>query len=217
MMVPVGGDWVSCGERLPKVATAFAYDCVTTNVQDTKEQRRWKNDWQGAESGDGVLVIVPCGRSKIWDKNASAGPTPARDAYTGPLFAANRRYAEKFAERWVILSAKYGLVSPDVTIPGPYNVTFKRRSDGVVTPDELRQQVTALRLNEFRTVVGLGGKDYRVMIEAAFADAAAELRFPFAGLSIGKMLQAIKRAVESSDPHLEPGVTELPQGLAGDD
>ncbi len=37
-----------------------------------------------------VLVIVPCGLSKIWDKNPNAGPMPAKDAYTGSPFKVNR-------------------------------------------------------------------------------------------------------------------------------
>jgi len=42
-----------------------------------------------------TLVIVPCGRSKIWDKNPDAGPTVAKDAYAGSPFKVNRRYAER--------------------------------------------------------------------------------------------------------------------------
>ena len=41
-----------------------------------------------------LLVIVPCGRSKIWSKHPNAGPTPAADAYTGAPNTVNRQYAE---------------------------------------------------------------------------------------------------------------------------
>ena len=51
-----------------------------------------------------TLVIVACGARKIWDDNPNAGPTPAKDAYTGAPFKVNRRYAETFSDRWVILS-----------------------------------------------------------------------------------------------------------------
>ena len=43
---------------------------------------------------DDLLVIVPCGRSKVWDKSPEHGPTPVRDAYTGSPFKVNREYAE---------------------------------------------------------------------------------------------------------------------------
>lgn len=42
----------------------------------------------------GVLVIVPCGLSKVWGKNPQAGPTVASLAYTGPPFRLNKQYAE---------------------------------------------------------------------------------------------------------------------------
>jgi len=29
---------------------------------------------------DGLLIIVPCGQKKLWDKHPNAGSTPARDA-----------------------------------------------------------------------------------------------------------------------------------------
>ena len=58
----------------------------------------------------GTLVIVPCGKSKIWDRDPDAGPTAARAAYVGSPFKVNREYAETFGEAWVILSAKYGFL-----------------------------------------------------------------------------------------------------------
>ena len=63
-----------------------------------------------------TLVIVPCGKRKIWDKNSEAGPTKARDVYTGSPFKVNREYAEKFGDPWVILFAKYGFLEPDQVI-----------------------------------------------------------------------------------------------------
>jgi hypothetical protein len=63
------------------------------------------------------LVVVPCGKSKVWDREPHRGPTPAREAYVGNLFKVGRRYAEAFSDEWVILSAKYGLIQPDFVIP----------------------------------------------------------------------------------------------------
>jgi hypothetical protein len=49
----------------------------------------------------GVLVIVPCGQAKIWDRHPQLGSVSARDAYTGPPFKVNRQYAEQFAASMV--------------------------------------------------------------------------------------------------------------------
>ncbi len=146
-----------------------------------------------------ILVIVPCGRSKVWSKQPSAGPTVAKDAYTGSPFKVNRRFAEREGYDWIILSAKYGFISPDFVLPGPYEVTFKRKSSGPVKTEALKQQVADLRLDRYVDVVGLGGKEYRAAIVAAFEDTVIEPRFPFAGLPIGKAMQATKQAIEQPD------------------
>jgi hypothetical protein len=148
----------------------------------------------------GTLVIVPCGKSKIWDRDPDAGPTAARAAYTGSPFKVNREYAERFGDAWVILSAKYGFLAPDDAIPGPYEVTFKRRSTGPVRVDALREQVRAQRLDRFARVLALGGKDYRAPIEAAFHGTGVRVEFPFGGMPLGVSLGAVKNAIRSGRP-----------------
>lgn len=146
----------------------------------------------------GVLVIVPCGLSKVWDRNPQAGPTIAGLAYTGPPFRLNKRYAERFGDGWVILSAKYGFIHPYFVIPGPYDVTFKRKSTTPVEVAVLIEQVRRMGLDRFEVVVGLGGKEYRSMIEQAFGSSGPVLKFPFAGLDIMRMMRATKAAVSGT-------------------
>ncbi len=146
-----------------------------------------------------TLVIVPCGSSKVWSKNPSAGPTIARDAYVGSPFKVNRRYAECVGDQWLILSAKYGFIDPDFVLPGPYEVTFKKKSSGPIDLATLSQKIKDRRLATFDEVIGLGGKEYRHAIETAFEGTEVELQFPFAGLPIGKAMQAAKRAAENAD------------------
>lgn len=143
-----------------------------------------------------TLVIVPCGVQKIWDKQPQTGPTAAKNAYLSGVFKLNRQYAERFGDQWVILSAKYGFIDPDFVIPEAYEVTFKRKSTGPITPIELRAQVSQRQLGKFAIVVGLGGKEYRTAIASAFHDLEVELQFPFEGLTIGKAMQATKLAFD---------------------
>ena len=144
---------------------------------------------------ESVLVIVPCGQGKVWDNQPQRGPVPAADAYTGPLFRLGRRYAERFGDAWVVLSAKYGFVTPDFPIPGPYDVTFKHPSSGPISRARLRAQVDELRLARYSIVVGLGGVAYRDAVTAVFTPSPVRLVFPFAGLPIGLMLHALKNAL----------------------
>lgn len=142
-----------------------------------------------------LLVIVPCGRSKVWSKRPDAGPTPAADAYTGAPFTLNRQYAEASDGDWVILSAKYGFLRPSDLISGPYEVTFKNPFTRPIAIDALRDQVRQMGLDRYAEVVGLGGKEYRAAVEGAFRGTSVTLRFPFSGLSIGKAMGATKRAI----------------------
>lgn len=151
----------------------------------------------------GVLVIVPCGQKKIWDRNPSSGPTAAKDTYIGPPFGINRAFAERFGEVWIILSAKYGFIEPDFEIAGPYNITFKKKRTGPIATARLREQVQEHHFDRFTTVIGLGGKEYREAIEFAFDGTTPDLRFPFSGLPIGKAMQSTTRAIATNDPMWE--------------
>jgi hypothetical protein len=145
------------------------------------------------------LVIVPCGRAKVWDKHPDAGPTAAVHAYTGAPFTVNRQYAEQSGRDWMILSAKYGFLRPTDVIPGPYETTFKRRATDPISFGALREQVAQLGLNRYTDAIGLGGKEYRAAIEAAFSGTPVNLKFPFSGLPIGKAMGATKRATGPID------------------
>ncbi len=143
------------------------------------------------------IAIIPCGKSKIWDKHTLAGAVPAERAYTGTLFRLSREYAVKYCDSWLILSAKYGIIRPDFIIPEPYEVTFNRPSRDVVTADILRIQAADLGLTGASRIVVLGGKAYCSAVKSALAGSAfsGEMEFPVLGLPIGKMLGHLKRAV----------------------
>jgi len=144
-----------------------------------------------------TLIIIPCAQRKVWDSQPNTGPIAAADAYTSAAFRLNRQYAQAFGDAWLILSAKYGLISPDFIIPGPYNVTFNvtfnRPSADTVTIEQIQAQAQRLGLERYSTIIGLGGKEYRRILAAAFAP--KPVHFPFAGLPIGKAMQAVKQAL----------------------
>jgi hypothetical protein len=59
------------------------------------------------------LILVSCATTKGDD------PAPARELYVSPLFRKSRAYAERTGRPWFILSAEYGLLTPDQVI-APY-------------------------------------------------------------------------------------------------
>lgn len=129
--------------------------------------------------------------------------TQANEAYTGAPYKVNKEYAEHFTDHWVILSAKYGFISPSFLIPGPYNVTFKKQSSNPVSVAVLREQVLSNNLDNYVKIIGLGGKEYRAMIQEAFAGYNIPMYFPFKGLPIGKAMQATKQAIKLNDSEMK--------------
>jgi len=105
-----------------------------------------------------TLVVISCGKAKLWDRALGAGPHPAKDAYTGSLFRLCRRYAEARAPgAWAILSAKYGFLHPDDLIT-QYNTRFGRDADAIGVEDLRRQWLE--RFPTVRTVVSLASNAY---------------------------------------------------------
>jgi hypothetical protein len=142
-----------------------------------------------------MLVVVPCGKSKIWDKHPDNGPVLAIMAYTGTMCRLNRQYAEKFGDAWILLSPKHGFIAQDFVIPATYDISFRLPATNPISIEDLRRQVRDLGLDAYSDVTALGGSGYRNAITAAFAGTGATLHAPFAGLPIGKMMQATKAAL----------------------
>ena len=88
-------------------------------------------------AGQLQLGLVACSRTK------ANRPVPARELYASPLFRAASAYAERKygSGRWLILSARYGLVDPD-RILSPYDLSL-----GQLTAHQRGPGATASRSN----------------------------------------------------------------------
>ncbi len=144
-----------------------------------------------------TLVIIPCGQKKIWDKHLYLHrPVRAWCAYTGGSFKLNWKYATTFGDRWVILSAKYGYIPPGFKILENYNVSFKKKSSNPISVEELAKQIREQKLADFDRIIGLGGKEYREAMRISFKEFNKIVEFPFAGLTIGRHMSAVKKALQ---------------------
>lgn len=145
-----------------------------------------------------ALCVVPCGLAKIWSREPWLGAVETRRVYVGPFASAAREYAERFYEFWITLSAKYGFLLPTDLVPGPYNVTFKKKRDpALISAESLRAQVTAKGLDRFASVVIVAGSDYTARVRAAFGDAVT-YSTPLDGLpNMGTMISVLRAATRS--------------------
>ncbi len=147
-----------------------------------------------------TLAIVQCGARKIWKNDPKRGPTPAKEAYTSGYFQKNRAYAERFADRWLILSAKYGFLNPDTRIHN-YNVSFLEPKSKPISRAQLQAQVKMKRLSCYRHVVVLGGVLYADKVQEAFCSIKSRIHRPFNGLrGIGYIQQRVTRALRQGKP-----------------
>ncbi|MEU6618575.1 DUF6884 domain-containing protein [Streptomyces parvus] len=140
------------------------------------------------------VVVIPCsaGKSSLPE---GVDELPARRLYTGPYFVKCLVAARAIpGARVVIVSAEYGLITPD-TLIRPYEKQLDPR-----TVDHAKHRAQAAAMGPAvlyaPEVIALAGKRY--------ADAAAavwsHLLRPLAGAGIGTQRQRLNRIAESADP-----------------
>ncbi|EUJ28465.1 hypothetical protein PCORN_12242 [Listeria cornellensis FSL F6-0969] len=147
------------------------------------------------------MIIIPSGKPKIWDKQEDAGPVIARQAYIGNFHCLCRAYAEKFEGEYLILSPKYGFLTPDSVVIGTYDVRFTARgvTAETISLEELRQQWKALGINQ-ETIMMLGGKKFELLL-SAITDGKQGFTFPLHGTrGIGDMQKRLRTAINTGEP-----------------
>jgi len=147
-----------------------------------------------------TICIVTCGKEKIWKKNPNAGPTPAKDVYTGTFAKKCQEYARKFyGESYLILSAKYGFLFPYDIVPGDYNVTFTKPSTHPITIPELIQIAQEKQLFQFECIVIIAGRVYSEIARQVFLEKIIET--PLASCrNMFEMIKLMQQAIKEGQP-----------------
>jgi hypothetical protein len=121
-----------------------------------------------------------------------AQPTRARDLYVSDWFRKASAYADRVADEWYILSAKYGLLPPD-TVISPDDVALsslsaaERKAWAARVISDLRRH---LRLGNH--VIFLAGEAYRPGLIDAMHRLGCSVEIPMEGLRIGEQLHWLK-------------------------
>ena len=141
------------------------------------------------------LCIIACGKKKIWDEDIRTGPVKSKDMYTGLFTRKCIQYAEKFhQDSYCILSAKYGFISPEEIVEGPYNECFHFKKTNPINEYHLLFQIKDKKLDEYEKIVILGGKYYTEMIKTLFPK--KEVNNPLEGCKgIGKMMKKLNEMI----------------------
>lgn len=129
-----------------------------------------------------TIVLVSCVKSKL------PYPAPARSLYTSTWFRKTRYIVEASGARWFVLSALYGLVSPEVEI-APYDHTLNTLS--VAARREWANKVLAKLLPEIRNercIVMLAGHRYREFLIEPLERRGIKIEMPMEHLRRGEQL-----------------------------
>jgi cytoplasmic iron level regulating protein YaaA (DUF328/UPF0246 family) len=123
----------------------------------------------------------------------------ARDLYISSLFRKSREYIERRCDTWFILSAKYGLVSPNKVIE-PYDETLKEMS--TAQREQWAERVWGSlhsRLHTGDLVVILAGEKYYEYLIPRIEQAKCSVEVPLEGLKLGPRLRWLNMALSRPD------------------
>ena len=134
-----------------------------------------------------TLYLVSCVARKLCVE------APAKDLYTSPLFRKSRAYVERIGRPWFVLSAKYGLVPPDLAI-APYDLTLNsmRVTDRRQWARDVLTQLEP-HLEGIESIAFLAGKPYREFLMPPLQRRGLTVCVPMEGLRIGERLRWLNR------------------------
>jgi hypothetical protein len=124
-------------------------------------------------------------------------PSPARDLYVSDWFLKARAHVESTDSPWFILSAEYGLVSPDQVL-APYERTLNtmRKAERDAWATRVKAQMETSLPAADRIVV-LAGQRYRESLMDFLRQRAETVEIPMEGLTIGRQLQYLTDGLAS--------------------
>jgi len=138
------------------------------------------------------IIIIACGKKKIFSDNPTCQRTYAKDLYTGNFHKTSQEYALNFADEFCILSAKFGFLFPNDIITEDYDVTFKDKKTNPITIKELKKQIKIF--NNYDIIETACGKIYHDIIEDVFEK---KIHNHLTGLSgMGFMIQYMKNKIK---------------------
>lgn len=132
------------------------------------------------------IALVSCVKTKRTSA-AAAG-----DLYISDLFRSMRKYAEKNADEWFILSAQHGLLRPGRVI-APYERTLitMGKVDRLAWAAKVQKQLLKV-LPPRAKVILLAGERYREYIEPFLTAQGFEVMVPMKKMKFGTQLRWLK-------------------------
>lgn len=137
-----------------------------------------------------TICLVSCASKK------QDGSHPAKDLYVSDLFSKSVQYAERNADEWWILSAKFGLLNPDKII-GKYDITLNTMpiSARKEWAEKVFQDLMDV-INPGDSVIILAGQRYVEFLLPKLKAYGVTIDRPLEGLRIGEQLRWLKEHIK---------------------
>ena len=113
-----------------------------------------------------VLIIAACSQTKIG--NTPNVKAKAKDMYQGRLFKLTRKLSEQMGWEYVIISAKYGLISPEEEIEG-YEKYLKNKNDIKKIKQKVVPKLMEI-IQNYDNILVIAGENYREVINELVDD-----------------------------------------------
>lgn len=113
-----------------------------------------------------VLVIAACSQTKM--ASTADVKAKAKDMYQGRLFKLTRKLSEQQDWKYVIISAKYGLLFPDESIEG-YEKFLKTKKDIERIKHKVIRKLQKI-IPDYDRILVIAGKNYREVIRELIDD-----------------------------------------------
>lgn len=113
-----------------------------------------------------VLVIAACSQTKIG--STSKVKAKAKDMYKGRLFKLTRKLSEQHGWKYVIISAKYGLLSPEDEIKG-YEKFLKTKRDIEEIKPKVIPKLQKI-ISSYDRILVIAGENYREVMKEVSDD-----------------------------------------------
>jgi len=137
-----------------------------------------------------ALILISCTKAKL------ERPNLARDLYCSPAFRMKKAIVQEQGARWLILSAKYGLVEPDEKV-APYDFTLAKA--GIHYRREWAKNVLRDLIpiaKNHGCVISLAGSKYTELLVGPLSANGVTVREPLKGLRQGEQLAWLSAFVQ---------------------
>jgi len=144
---------------------------------------------QSFHANDDSLFLVACVKTK------RSSPSEAKDLYCSDWFQSARRLVESRGAKWLILSAKHGVITPEARLE-PYEDTLKGKPSSYRRRwAERAAEDVSRRAPRGASLIVLAGSAYAEFLVPELRSRGFATTVPLAGLRQGEQLSWLKRHV----------------------